>query len=248
MNVEPPIVFISYSHDSPTHKQWVLEFATTLRMRGIDAILDQWDLKPGDDLPAFMEQNLVRADYALMICTKRYVEKANAGEGGVGYEKMIMTSASLSKISGNKVIPIIREKGSPSTPTFLTTKLYIDFTTDAEVEFALDELLRMLLDAPLYEKPTLGSDPFRPLADARPDRTADGVKSVMQDVAKVFDKTPLDYIGYTDLLRASSLRRFTLDKYTAEAVNAGLLSRHDLLVRITSKGRAYLNEKGILDA
>ena len=48
----PPKVFISYSHDSAEHKQWVLEFATTLRNRGVDAILDQWDLKPGDDLPA----------------------------------------------------------------------------------------------------------------------------------------------------------------------------------------------------
>lgn len=54
----PPKVFISYSHDSATHKKWVLEFATTLRDRGVDAILDQWDLKPGDDLSEFMEQNL----------------------------------------------------------------------------------------------------------------------------------------------------------------------------------------------
>ena len=47
----PPKVFISYSHDSADHKEWVLDFATTLRNRGVDAILDQWDLKPGDDLP-----------------------------------------------------------------------------------------------------------------------------------------------------------------------------------------------------
>ncbi len=83
----PPKVFISYSHDSAKHKQWVLAFATTLRDRGIDAILDQWDLKPGDDLPQFMEQNLEESEYAVMVCTRKYVEKANAGEGGVGYEK-----------------------------------------------------------------------------------------------------------------------------------------------------------------
>lgn len=55
-----PQVFISYSHDSLEHKQWVLELATRLRANGIDAILDQWDLKPGDDLPKFMEVNLAR--------------------------------------------------------------------------------------------------------------------------------------------------------------------------------------------
>ena len=117
MAVSPPRVFISYSHDSAAHKQWVLGFATTLRNRGVDAILDQWDLKPGDDLPTFMEQNLVASDYAIMVCTQKYVQKANAGEGGVGYEKMIMTSSSLKAIAGNKVIPIVRERGASNTPT-----------------------------------------------------------------------------------------------------------------------------------
>jgi len=145
----PPKVFISYSHDSADHKKWVLELATTLRDRGIDAVLDQWDLKPGMDLPQFMEQNLESCDFAIMICTRKYVEKANAGVGGVGYEKMIMTASSLSKISDNKVIPIIRENSEKKVPTFLKTKLYIDFTRDDDVEYSLDELLRHLLDAPL---------------------------------------------------------------------------------------------------
>ena len=117
--MNPPRVFVSYSHDSITHKKWVLDFATTLRNRGVDAILDQWDLRPGDDLPHFMETQLENSDYALMICTEKYVEKANAGEGGVGYEKMIMTSSMLSRIDSNKVIPIIRQNGSNNRPTFL---------------------------------------------------------------------------------------------------------------------------------
>ncbi len=87
----PPRVFISYSHDSATHKSWVLDFATTLRNRGVDAILDQWDLKPGDDLPHFMETELAKCDYVIIVCSETYVKKANAGEGGVGYEKMIVT-------------------------------------------------------------------------------------------------------------------------------------------------------------
>jgi len=253
MSIPPPRVFISYSHDSAIHKKWVLEFATTLRNRGIDAILDQWDLKPGDDLPQFMEQNLQAADYAVMVCTRRYVEKANAGEGGVGYEKMIMTSSSLTKISGNKVIPIVREKGEPSTPTFLTTKLYVDFSDDKEIEFALDELLRVLLDAPLYEKPEIGNDPFRPLEDARPDKTSDGIRDVMASVAEAFDGTAHDFILFSQLVKKTRLRRLTLDKYLGEAVNAGLLTRSRPessvdAVRITEKGRGYLTNQDIIDA
>ena len=183
----PPKVFISYSHDSASHKQWVLEFATTLRNRGVDAILDQWDLKPGDDLPHFMEQSLETADLAVMVCTKKYVAKANAGEGGVGYEKMIMTSSSLSKISDSKVIPIIRENGEPKVPTFLKTKLYIDFTKDEDIEYSLDELLRRLLNAPLYKKPEIGQSPFKPLTESKPDRTSDGVREVITPATKLIN-------------------------------------------------------------
>ena len=84
-----PKVFISYSHDTLDHKKWVLDLATKMRASGIDSIIDQWDLKPGDDLPLFMETNLIESDRVLMVCTEKYVQKANAGLGGVGYEKMI---------------------------------------------------------------------------------------------------------------------------------------------------------------
>jgi hypothetical protein len=226
----------------------VLDFATTIRSRGIDAVLDQWDLKPGDDLPQFMEQNLAAADYAIMVCTRRYVRKANAGEGGVGYEKMIMTSSSLSKISANKVIPIIREKGDPPTPTFLATKLYIDFTKDSEIEFALDDLLRHLLNAPLYQKPKIGDAPFRPLDKARPDKTADGLRDVMEDVAAAYEKTSLEYIEFGNLMRTTKLRRFTLEKYLEDAQAKNMITRTAHLIYITAKGRSYLNEHGIVDA
>ena len=103
MNHTPPRVFISYSHDTAIHKEWVLKFASTLRNRGIDAVLDQWDLIPGDDLPHFMETNLADSDYILMICTETYVQKANKGTGGVGYEKMIITSSLLGNIDNNKI-------------------------------------------------------------------------------------------------------------------------------------------------
>ncbi|MCD4730766.1 MAG: toll/interleukin-1 receptor domain-containing protein [Bacteroidales bacterium] len=244
----PPKVFISYSHDSAEHKQWVLEFATTLRNRGVDAILDQWDLKPGDDLPEFMEQNLEDADYAVMVCTERYVKKANAGKGGVGYEKMIMTSSSLNKISDNKVIPIIRENCNPKVPTFLKTKLYIDFTKDEEIEFALDELVRVLLNAPIFKKPEIGKNPFKPLAESRPDRTADGVREVMTVIVKAMNKSMFEDIGYHNLISASHMPRLILDKYFKIAVDQGLLKRDLIDIKITEKGIQYAEDNDIIDA
>ncbi len=246
----PPKVFISYSHDSAAHKQWVLEFATTLttRDRGVDAILDQWDLKPGDDLSEFMEQNLEDAEYVVMVCTKRYVSKANAGEGGVGYEKMIMTSSYLTKISNNKVIPIVREKGDPNVPIFLKSKLYIDFSKNEDIEFSFDELLRHLLNAPLFKKPDIGKNPFRPLEKSRPDRTSDGVKEVMKIVVKAFNTALLENVNYHELFGHSSMSRLKLDKYFKEALNQGLVTRDSLYIRITDEGYQYLDDHGLLDS
>jgi hypothetical protein len=42
-----PSVFLSYSHDSEAHKAWVRKLVADLRAQGVDATLDQWDLRPG---------------------------------------------------------------------------------------------------------------------------------------------------------------------------------------------------------
>lgn len=245
----PPRVFISYSHDSAEHKSWVLSFATTLRNRGVDAVLDQWDLKPGDDLPHFMETELAKCDYALIVCTETYVAKANAGKGGVGYEKMIVTASLLSSIDDNKIIPVVRQSSSPELPTFLKSKLYINFSNDNDVEYSLDELLRHLLNAPLYEKPELGSSPFKPMADSKPDRTADGLKAAMTAIAKAFEKSPYDDLSIGQIAGVTNIHRLKLEKYLSQAESEGLVERNVLnKLSVTTDGCDYLINHGIIEA
>lgn len=248
--MNPPRVFVSYSHDSAPHKQWVLKFATTLRQRGVDAVIDQWELSPGDDLPHFMETQLAHADFALMICTEKYVEKANAGKGGVGYEKMIMTGSLLQQIDENKVIPIIRQNGTKLLPTFLGTKIYVDFSKDDEAEYAFDELLRKLLNAPLYEKPEIGTNPFRPMEESRPDRTSEGVRQVMSEIAAAFNEVSTQYVEYGRVLSTTELSRLTFDLYVNEAIDQGLIARmqgYFSRVIVTPKGLQYLADRQIIE-
>lgn len=80
-----PKIFVSYSYDSQQHKDWVRKLATGLRVQGIDAVLDQWDLTLGQDMAAFMATGIRKADRVLLICSEAYVAKAEAGMGGVGY-------------------------------------------------------------------------------------------------------------------------------------------------------------------
>ena len=158
---EAPKVFISYSHDSPAHKQWVGELASKLRHNGIDAVVDQWDLSPGDDITLFMEEGLSNSDRVLVICTDNYVRKANAGEGGVGYERMIVTAELVRNLGTNKFIPLIRNvSGAERTPKFLATRFFVDFTDDNQFDTQFETLLRELHKQPKLVKPPLGKNPF----------------------------------------------------------------------------------------
>ena len=160
---EHPKVFISYSHDSPEHKQWVLELGTKLVQNGVDVVLDRWDLTPGDNFTQFMEVGVRDLDWVLVICTDNYVRKANNREGGVGYEVQIVTAQLVENLGIDKFIPIIRQaSGQEKMPTFLGGRVYIDFTDDSQFNEKFDELLHKLYDMPVVAKPPLGEKPSFP--------------------------------------------------------------------------------------
>jgi len=139
---EHPKAFISYSHDNDEHKTWVKKLATDLRQHmGVDVIFDQWDLRIGGDLSLFMEQGLSEAALVICICSNEYVRKSNAGIGGSGYEKMILTSALIKNTNIDYIIPIMRCNADKTLPTFLGTKLYVDFSEDDSYLEKLGELV-----------------------------------------------------------------------------------------------------------
>jgi hypothetical protein len=156
-----PALFISYTHESPAHKQWVLKLATDLRANGVDAILDQWELKFGSDLTLFMERNIRGANRVLLVCTPTYQKKATVGKGGVGYERVVVTGEMAENLDTTKFICVLRS-GDPesSIPVFARTRMYIDFRNDSEYQDHLLELLRDIHLAPQNPKPPIGANPF----------------------------------------------------------------------------------------
>lgn len=158
-DTKPPLVFISYSHDSRQHRLWVADLSARLRMNGVEVILDQLDLSPGEDVALFMEHGLAIADRVLAVCTDQYVRKADAGMGGVGYERMIVTAELLRNLGTRKFIPVIRQASSAQMmPRFMGTRFFIDLRDDAEEPF--QTLLRELHQQPAIKKPPLGRNPF----------------------------------------------------------------------------------------
>lgn len=160
INNEPPVVFISYSHDSDKHKDWVLQLATRLRSNGVNVILDRWNLKLGSNLASFMERGLSKSNRVICICSDIYINKANEGRGGTGYEKQIMTAELIQEQNTNWIIPlIVNNQSEKRTPTFLAGKMYINFEDSNLYESKYEELLKDLLDESFI--PPLGRNPFQ---------------------------------------------------------------------------------------
>jgi hypothetical protein len=243
-----PRAFISYSHDSITHKQWVLILATRLREAGVDAILDLWELQPGADLPAFMEKNLATANRVIMVCTDSYVAKANAGTGGVGYEKMIVTADLLKNIDSNKIIPIIRQGGTHNVPTFLRSKVFLDFSREEQFEFSFDELTRTLHNSPLFVKPPIGDKPF-PTSAAPPKPVGDPIFKLIGIVVRHFEANPhTDYLSYSRIAKTAQgegISRLYLDVLLKEAVQKGLITLTGPNVLLTTRGKYYAMENSL---
>ncbi len=235
-------VFISYSHDSEEHKKWVLDLATRLRSFGIDATLDQWELKAGDDIPHFMEQHLTNSDFVVLVCTDKYVEKANSG-GGVGYEKMILTADVMSSIDSNKAIPIIKQSINKKVPTFIKTKLYIDF--DSGYEFAFEELARTILDEPVYKKPELGNNTFAATQEVEPEKSVEPIKNLIKIVADHYERTG-NALSVDYAFRTIAISRIMFDLLMKGACELELIHLYASAIYLTDNGKKYAVENNLI--
>lgn len=216
--MEPPKVFASYSHDSDEHKEWVLKLCCKLVESGVDVILDQWDLDAGDDITLFMENGVRDSDRVLVICTDAYVRKANAGEGGVGYERLIVTAQLAQNLGTKKFIPIIRQSSiDEKTPTFLATRKYIDFVDDSEFDEKFKELLHDIHNVPIIRKPSLGKNPLSnhssqpEISSHNLPEIPEKVKSVTHAYKSAFELVRADdTVGWSRLVRRVRPNAFKL--------------------------------------
>ncbi len=181
-----PKVFISYSHDSNEHKAWVLQVAADLVRNGVEVVIDQWDLAPGQDTVRFMEAGIVGSDRVLMVCSDEYVTRAEGGRGGVGYERLIVTAELVQNTSTHKFIPLMRANASPRVPAFMGPRLWIDFRDDQQYNARLEELLRELHGVPAA-RPPLGPNPFSSAVAASATSPRAGSSGVMPSGVPLLD-------------------------------------------------------------
>jgi hypothetical protein len=205
--VKAPKAFTSYSWTSPEHRERVRKLVDRLRGDGADVILDVYRLKEGHDKYAFMEQMVTDPEVSkvLVICDKKYAQRADAREGGVGTESIIISQEVYEKVDQEKFIPLVMElddEDKPYMPTFMKSRMYIDLSSDEKMAENYEKLLRAVLNKPMYEEPAIGKPPAF-LIEERRISTQTGFKLQMLKGAVLNDKPTVK--GLT----AEYLRSFT---------------------------------------
>jgi hypothetical protein len=160
----PPKVFISYSWESDSHKNWVRVLAERLTRNGVNTRLDQWHIRPGQSLTQFMEVEAQDCDFALIICTKDYSRKSLLRAGGVGYEQQIITGRIAAGLERERFIPIIRDgEFTPgldcSVPPQFAGIYAVDMRNEENLEQQIEDLLRAIFKKPALMPPPIGPRP-----------------------------------------------------------------------------------------
>ncbi|MXS82623.1 tetratricopeptide repeat protein [Nitrosomonas oligotropha] len=156
-------IFISYSHDSDTHRAFVRNLANDLRRDGLDCQIDQYvNGFPPEGWQRWMETQIEHADFVLIVCTPLYLQRYRGidpeGGRGVNFEGVVISQTLYDHYYRNtKFIPVIPGEGSlDDVPLplkgFTTYKLPQDYTP----------LYRVLTDQHATPAPPVGNIIYLP--------------------------------------------------------------------------------------
>jgi TIR domain len=136
--------FVSYKWESKEHSSWVQKLSAALRVQGIEALLDQWEVKLGESFTEYMQEHISTADVILFVITSAAVEAAEAPKGVGGalkFEVQMMNARRMSE--GTRIIGIYRSGDRP--PRYLRDHRYVDFRNEGEFEESLQILVNDIL-------------------------------------------------------------------------------------------------------
>ena len=112
-----PRVFISYSHDSEAHRDFVLSLSNRLRVDGLDCQIDQYvNGFPPEGWQCWMEMQVEAADFVLVVCTPLYLKRYRGldrnGGRGVTFEGVVISQTLYDAYYQNtKFVPVLPEGG-----------------------------------------------------------------------------------------------------------------------------------------
>jgi tetratricopeptide (TPR) repeat protein len=135
----------------------VLELSNSLRERGLDCIIDQYEESPPEGWPLWCEKQVEDSQYVLVLCTETYLRRFKGEESpgnglGVTWEGHVITQELYDAQGKNaKFVPVMLP-GQDAAHIPVTLRGATRYTLPADEEL----LYRRLTGQPLVTKPPLG--------------------------------------------------------------------------------------------
>ena len=160
-----PRVFVTYSHDSPQHRDLVLQFCTFLRVEvGVDLHLDQWYDDGRRDWSLWAIDQLAEAEFILAIASPAFKRRAEGRTGhdegrGAQFEAAIIRDNLTRNLpeQTRRVLPVVLPGRSVNdSPSFLCAQSTTHYVVDEFSTAGVQELLRAFDGVSRHPLPPLG--------------------------------------------------------------------------------------------
>lgn len=161
-----PKAFISHATEDKT--TFVVPFATKLREKGVDAWVDQWEIKAGESLvDRIFESGIKEASVFIVVLSSTSVAKP--------WVRDELDAGVMRRISGQaKVIPIVLD--DVEVPVSLQHTLYLSVPKDG-LEKVIEKALHSIFE--VDNRPPLGSPPAYTTAAELPQVLPDPVDNIV---------------------------------------------------------------------
>ncbi|TQS88606.1 toll/interleukin-1 receptor domain-containing protein [Arthrobacter sp. TS-15] len=161
-----PKVFISHATEDKT--AFVVPYATRLREKGVDAWVDQWEIKAGESLvDRIFESGIKEASVFIVVLSSTSVAKP--------WVRDELDAGVMRRISGQaKVIPILLD--DVEVPVSLQHTLYLSVPKDG-LDGVIEKTLHSIFE--VDTKPALGAPPAYATAADLPKVVPDAVDNIV---------------------------------------------------------------------
>lgn len=164
-SVRSPRAYVFHAGDSDQHVAQVIEFATMLRVcAGIDTHVPEWDPPQRTEKGTAEKRRFDEAEFVLVVASpemRRLMDSTQPGDPRVTTGAFLIRNDLARDLSTSlkQKLPVVL----PGTSTTDMPRMLGSYSTDkyqiSTIDIAdndVQELLRVLLDAPLHAKPPLG--------------------------------------------------------------------------------------------
>jgi hypothetical protein len=141
-----PRAFVSYGSED---RAFVERFAGDLRGYGVDAWCSIWEIKPGDSIPAKIDEGLEGCEFFIIVLSRSSVNRP--------WVKVELGAATMRLASGKikKIIPVTLDDCGDLVPPTLSSLCWEDFSQayDPPLKRVLDSIFDVDVRPPLGKRP-----------------------------------------------------------------------------------------------